>query len=103
MDTWKPITADELSQLIERELGGCKTTQQEAFKQIRIAPRATPIVRGGNVESVFVVAERGNEVLYYEDVEEGFNVSPLDSDGVIANPGFEQWELDDALHHWLGA
>lgn len=80
-----------------------KTTQQKAFKQIRMAPRATPIVRGDNVESVFVVAERGNEVLYYEDVEEGVNVSPLDSDGVIANPGFEQWELGDALHHWLGA
>ncbi|MDQ1091200.1 hypothetical protein QE400_000613 [Xanthomonas sacchari] len=103
MDTWKPITADELSQLIERELAGCNNTQQEAFKQIRMAPRATSIVRGGNVESVFVVAERGNEVLYYEDVEEGFNVSPLDSNGVIANPGFEQWELGGALHHWLGA
>ncbi|UYC12217.1 hypothetical protein [Xanthomonas sp. CFBP 8445] len=103
MDTWKPITADGLSQLIERELAGFNTTQQEAFKQIKMAPRATPIVRGGNVESVFVVPEHGDEVMYYEDVEEGFNVSLLDSTGFIANPGSEQWELSHALHHWLGA
>lgn len=40
--------------------------------------------------------------MYYEDVEEGFNISRLDSSGTIANPGSEQWELRHALHHWLG-
>jgi hypothetical protein len=103
MGTWKPLAADELEQIVERELPACEPAQQEAFRQLRIAPRATPIVRGGSVEYVFAVAARGNEVLYYEDVEEGFNVSPLDAGGAIANPGFEQWELRHALHHWLGA
>jgi len=103
VDTWQPIAADKLDQLIERELAACEPAQQEAFRQLRISPRATPIARSGNAEYVFAVAARGNEVLYYEDVEEGFNVSSLDAAGAIASPGFEQWELRHALYHWLGA
>lgn len=103
MNAWQPIAADELSQIVERQLATCEPAQRDAFRRLRIPLRAIPIVRSGHVESVFAVAERGNEVLYYEDVEEGFNVSPLDVSGAIANPGFEQWELKHALHHWLGA
>ena len=103
MATWRPITADALEQIVERQLAVCEVAQQQAFRQLSTALRAVPIVRSGNVESVFVVAQCGNEVLYYEDVEEGFNLSQLDSNGGIASPGFEQWELCHALHHWLGA
>ncbi len=102
MERWQPVAAEELSQILERELAKCEPAQREAFGRYRIAPRATPIVRYGNAEFVFAVAERGDEVLYYEDVEEGFNISRRDSRGTIANPGFEQWELRHALHHWLG-
>ena len=103
MDRWQPIALDELAHLVQRQLAECEPAQREAFRQLQIPPRAMPIVRGGKVESVFAVAERGNEVLYYEDVEEGFNISSLDTSGAVAKPGYEQWDLKHALHHWLGA
>jgi hypothetical protein len=102
MDKWQPLTLEDLNEIIERELCACEPAQREAFFRCKIAPRATPIPRRAKVESVFAVAERGNEVLYYEDVENGFNFSKLDPSGAIANPANEQWELRHALHHWLG-
>jgi hypothetical protein len=30
-------------------------------------------------------------------VEEGFNISRLAADGSIADPGWEQWEISEAL------
>ena len=49
------------------------------------------------IESVFVVARKEDVVVYYEDVEDGFNVSSLAPDGSIASPGYEQWELSHVL------
>ena len=93
MDTWKPISAPELEKLLHRQLADCSAAQVAAFETVRVDPYQVPIVRDGNVEKVFVVAQKGSEVMYYEDVEEGFNISRLTSDGAIAAPGFEQDEL----------
>lgn len=64
------------------------------------SPSASPIIRFGNTESVFVVADRRGVVIYYEDVEEGFNISLLAADGSIAKPRWEQWKLRHALWHF---
>jgi hypothetical protein len=72
----------------------------DLFRAIRVPLRVASIIRSGNLESVFVVAERNGVVIYYEDVEEGFNISPLGSDGSIAAPGWEQWKLHHALRHF---
>ena len=97
MDTWQPITVEELDSLVAAELSDCSVEQQQFFERYKVAPRLVPIERFGNVESVFVVAQIHDLVLYYEDVEEGFNISALSADGAIASPGYEQWELRHAL------
>ena len=100
METWKPISASELKELLSRQLGDWSPEQVATFETVRVAPYQVPIVRNGNVEQVFVVARKGTEVMYYEDVEDGFNISQLTSDGAIAEPGFEQDELKWALQRW---
>jgi hypothetical protein len=102
MDTWQPVTTVELAALIEAQLADCSLEQKQSFERIRVSPRLAPIDRSGNVEHVFVVAQVRDVALYYEDVEAGFNISPLGQDGEIASPGYEQWELRHALLH-LGA
>jgi hypothetical protein len=52
-------------------------------------------------ESVIIVAQLEEMVIYYEDVEDGFNVSEVAPDGSIATPGFEQWTIVDAIQHLL--
>jgi hypothetical protein len=54
-------------------------------------------------QSVVVVARRGDEVMYWEDVEEGFNISPITSDGQVLQHWCNQDELGSALNAWIKA
>lgn len=82
LDTWRPITADELQSLIDEQLLECTDAQRKLFEHYRVPLCSAPIERNGQLESVFIVAQRDNEVMYYEDFEEGFNFSPLTADGL---------------------
>ena len=46
------------------------------------------------------MAKRDNEVMYYEDVEDGFNFSPLSTNGEILEHSCNQHELKYALRRW---
>ena len=97
---WKPATIEEVRQIVERDLASCSREQLSLFERYRIQPYVAPIVRSGNLESVVVIAQRGQEVIYWEDIEEGFEVSPLDSNGRILKIGCNQNDLRIALDAW---
>jgi hypothetical protein len=100
MDTWSPITAQELQSLIDAQLGECSPEQRTIFERYRVPLRPVPLERYGHLESVFVVAQRGGEVMYYEDVEDGFNFSHLTSEGLVAEHWCNQDELKYAVIRW---
>lgn len=100
MTTWQPMTSEEIQALIEDELPKCTPEQQAVFDAHRIPLRQTPITRCGRLEKAYVAAERDGEVMYYEDVEEGWNFSPLTTDGHIAEHWCSQDELKYALWRW---
>ncbi len=58
-------------------------------------------MRYGKMESVVVVARNGDQVIYYEDVEDGFNVSPLSQDGQVLEHLCNQDELPFVLNAWI--
>lgn len=103
METLQPMTQEELESLIAAQLDDCSPEEQRLFERCKLGPYLAPINRAGNIERVFVVAQAGDLVMYYEDVEAGFNISLLSPDGAIASPGFEQWELRHALRQWVAA
>jgi hypothetical protein len=103
MESWQRISLAELQALVEAQLADCSADHKALFERLKIAPRQVPIDRNGKIENVFVVAQLGNLMLYYEDVEEGFNISRLSLDGAIDTPGSEQWELCHALAHFVAA
>jgi hypothetical protein len=94
---WQPITITALDAILSEQLGGCTPEQRTAFAGYRVPFYAVPIRRLGTVESVFVVAELPNGLLYFEDVEEGFEISALGADGAIADQGCNQYELCHVL------
>jgi hypothetical protein len=53
------------------------------------------------MENVVVAARRGEEVIYWEDVEEGFNLSPIAPDGRILEHWCNQDALGLALNAWI--
>jgi hypothetical protein len=98
--SWKPATIEEVQQIIESDLANCSCEQVALFEMWRVQPRLAPIMRAGKIESVVVIAQRGEHVMYWEDIEEGFEVSPVDSSGQILEPGCNQNELRIALGAW---
>lgn len=97
-DDWTPIGLEELERLVAEDLRVCGSDEQAVFEKHRVKPYPVPIVRFGNVASVLVIAKFGNRVLYYEDVEEGFELSELDGKGQILNHGCSQYSLQMVLH-----
>ena len=100
MEPWEPISAAELDELVAHQLSECPPKLVAVFEAHRVPPFQAPILRNGRMEAVFVVARKGNEVMYFEDVEDGFNFSPLSPDGQILEHWCNQTELKYALQRW---
>jgi hypothetical protein len=90
---WTPATIEEVKNLVKAELRDCTPEQIEVFREYAVEPRFADIVRHGRSEIVVVVAQKSNEVIYWEDVEESFNLSLLGLDGRV----LEHWCNQDAL------
>ena len=97
---WKPASIDAVKAIVREGLSRCSAAQAEAFQKFAVEPYVAPLLRYGNAETVVVVARKGFEVMYWEDVEEGFNISRLSSDGDVLDHFCNQDELGMALEHW---
>ena len=97
---WRPASIEDVQQIVAKDLAACDAEQRATFAKYAVEPYIAPITRYGKNETVVVVARKGNEAIYYEDVEEGFNVSPVTEDGRIAEHWCNQDELGFALSRW---
>lgn len=91
----------DVSEIILGNLARCDAAQRAAFRRYKVEPYYAPIRRYGSMDSVVVVARRESQVIYWEDVEEGFNVSPLDEHGAILEHWCNQDHLGLALNSWV--
>lgn len=98
---WTPIAKNELEEIIDKQLSECFPEFIEIFNKYIIPLQLSPIVRYKRLEAVFIVARNQNGVLYYEDVEEGFNFSPINEDGMILEHWCNQDSLRIAIHKWF--
>lgn len=99
--SWSPITEVQLKEIINYQLKECTDKQKEIYNKYCIDLERAPIERYGKIEYVFIVAKRGEEVMYYEDVEEGFNFSRMSPSGKILEHGCNQDELKYSLSYWI--
>jgi len=98
---WHPATVDEVKKIVREDLAECDAEQLSAFKKYAVEPYVAPILRYGQMENAVVVARRGDEVIYWEDVEDGFNLSSVSSDGRILEHSCNQDELRFVLNGWI--
>jgi hypothetical protein len=98
---WQPATVEDVKQIIEGDLQKCDDEHVAVFRRYAVEPYLAPILRYGKLERVVVVARRGDEVIYWEDVEEGFNRSQVAPDGRILEHWCNQDELRSALNPWM--
>jgi hypothetical protein len=100
-DECQPATIEEVKIIIEEDLTMCDVEQIAAFEKYAVEPFVAPIIRSGKMESVVVVARRVDQVIYWEDDEYGFQVSPIAADGRILEHWCNQDDLGDALNAWI--
>jgi hypothetical protein len=92
MDSWKPATREYVAQLLAVQLQRLSPAQRDRWAALTVPFRVVPI-SGEPGHVIYVVAEIEGRVIYFEDVEEGWNVAPLTARGEIASRGFEQDDL----------
>jgi hypothetical protein len=92
--TWTPITIEKVYDLIletEKELNG---DLLNFWKLIKIYPEKwSEETYGKEGNGFWVVGLIGKKVIYYNDIEEGFNISDYKSYGTIENYFCNQDEL----------
>lgn len=76
---------------MNHDLKKCGPEQTAIFRQYSVDPFSAPIMRYGELEYAVVIARGSGEVLYWEDAEEGFNLSSVGLDGRI----LEHWCSQD--------
>jgi hypothetical protein len=92
---WNPITIEELTNEILSGEINMTDDQRNFWDLIKIKPtKWTEDEYGTEGGGFWVVAIFGNEVIWYNDIEEGFNISKYDNFGSIMNYQCSQSELN---------
>ena len=90
---WTPITADELRDVLVKQLVDLDTETQAVWDRFGRQPTQIRCIRGrldGSVsepEAIYAVARAGDEVLIYDDVEDEWGRGVMDADGVLRSWG----------------
>jgi hypothetical protein len=101
MNDWKPITDSEFDELFKVQYAELNEAQKNAFDHFRV-PFWKATIRRSEMygdETVFVVAQKEDGVIYFDDVENGFNISIVDSARRILNPGGSQDTLEELVEN----
>jgi hypothetical protein len=95
---WEPISESELATLIADAVAIMEPPAYALWNLIRV-PHAKWQLRpwGDEGGGFWVVGLIGQQVVWYNDIEEGFNVSRYDTSGEIA----EYWCNQDRLNHTI--
>jgi hypothetical protein len=103
MSSWLPITGEEFSRLFDEQYSELNSEERGVFDRYRV-PQWKAVIRRSEEagdERVFVVAQAEDGVLYFDDVEYGFNISGIDNTGRILTPGGSQNTLKEAVTEWF--
>ncbi|MEI6949020.1 hypothetical protein V9K67_17680 [Paraflavisolibacter sp. H34] len=104
MEMWTPITLEELESMMARHQAEMDSKQLRLWSLIRTPPVKWSEDEYGNEGGGFwVVGLFGNYVLWYNDIEEGFNIGTYTVYGKIDEYACEQYHLNHSVNqiYWL--
>ncbi|KRD46211.1 hypothetical protein ASE52_16115 [Acidovorax sp. Root275] len=101
MTIWQSATLEEVEQLLADGLAAVHPLHRQKFDAIRITPRSVPVADTPG-EFVYVVAEYQEQLLYYSDIEDGWELGVPNLRGGISSRGCNQLELSHVMHLIFG-
>ncbi len=97
---WTPISEEELSKEIANGVFAMEPPARELWMLIQVKPAKWECRPWGDEGGGFwVVGILGEQVVWYNDIEDGFNISHYQTHGVIA----EYWCNQDELNLTMNA
>lgn len=82
--TWAPLSRDDLAQMLSSGLDEFDAAVRAWWDHVKLTPEKWQCSPFGDVGGGFwVVAEIEGQILWYNDIEDGFNLSPYTSRGTI--------------------
>jgi len=97
---WSPITEVDLWDLINNSWDRMSLEQRKYWEILKVNPEKWEEQQYGAVGGGFwVVAIFGNLVLWYNDIEDGFNLSQYKNYGKINEYWCNQDELEEAMQN----
>jgi hypothetical protein len=104
MSTWRPATEGEIWDLINRAWTKMSLPQRRVWEAIKVDPMKWHENTYGKMGGGFwVVALYGSTVVWYNDIENGFNQSTWTTPGTIDEYWCNQSELQDLIGERLEA
>lgn len=100
--TWKPLSQTALEGLIEVAEYAMEPEALALWELIRVPPEKWQLSPWGDLGGGFwVVAVLGKKCLWYNDIEDGFNLSPFEEWGCIAKYWCNQTTLSELMHSYF--
>ena len=97
---WTPLGREQLRSIIENELADCSEELRTYFATVAFEPaKWHQSTHGDEGGGFWAIAADGGRVLWFNDIEDGFNVSAFTEWGTI--PTSEYWCNQDDLKHAL--
>lgn len=94
---WTPISLKELNNIIETSVAVMDTEVLYFWNSIKIVPEKRQVPFYSNEDYFWIVGKIKNYMIYYNDIEEGFNISLENNLSYIEVTSAEQDELHFAL------
>lgn len=98
---WQPISREELDGLVRHSMKRMYRDEKKLWQEIRMEPEKWREPVFAPQDAFWAVATHEGRVIWYNDIEEGFNVSPFTERGAIEEYGTEQLDLCDAVKKLL--
>ncbi len=100
--TSTPIARIELDRLVAQELTRFDDEMRAVWERVRTEPVRWRCSSRDDSAAFWVIAESGERVIWLNEIEDGFDVSPFDTRGVIAEYRCDQLTLGQALMRMCG-
>lgn len=101
MEAWQPATLDEVKSILRDDLQRLHHKHQQLIEDMLIVPIQIPVNQYPG-ETVWAVAEHGGKLLYWSDVEDGWELEALQANGGIQDRGCSQYELQHIMYQLFG-